>query len=255
MNLKLRAVFVTAMAGLFFMSAHAAELQVVEGFGCNFNPGKGMKDLEDVTAYYVANRAKIASPALQKMRSVVWQPMLGNVEVDLVWFNGNLTYSEWGEVTDAISGSEVGAAIQAKFDEVLTCPASGLAVNEQLFRSDKAFTEDESVTIESFRCTLNPGKTMADSDAAIAAWKPVFAKAVASIGAASYVGRRVPIIGGSGGLDLGYFAVWDDATSYAKGNAAFLADPDNTKSGALFAEAHRCASALFSGRVMVAAPN
>ena len=63
---------------------------------------------------------------------------------------------------------------------------------------------------------------MADSDAAIAAWKPVFAKAVASIGAASYVGRRVPIIGGSGGLDLGYFAVWDDATSYAKGNAAFL---------------------------------
>lgn len=254
MQLKVHAVAITAVASLFFSNAYAAEPQVVAGFGCNFNPGKGLADLEAVTAYYVANRAKIASPALQKMRSVIWQPLLGSVDVDFVWFDSNLTFNEWGEVTDAISGSEVGAAVQAKFDEAITCPGSGLSINQELFRTEKQFAQDGSVVIESFRCNLHAGKTMADSDSAIAAWKPVFDKAVASIGAASYVARRVPAVSGTG-FDLSYLAVWDDASTYAKANTAFAADPDSAKSDALFAAAHTCQNALFTGRVMVAAPN
>lgn len=224
--------------------------QISEGFGCNFLDGKDADDLDKVIEYYTSQRSKIDSPALQKMRSVTWTPILGSVSVDIVWFNGNLTFNEWGEVQDALSGTSVGQAIQARFDTVLDCPGSGLSTSENLFRNDKQFTAGEGVVIESFRCELSPGKTIADSDAAIAEWKPVFADAVAATDAAALVGRRIPLISGSG-FDLTYYAVWDDASAYAAGNSALQADPDNAKSAAMFAAAHRCESALFNGRIVV----
>jgi hypothetical protein len=183
----------------------------------------------------------------------VWTPALGNVPVDLVWFNSNLTFAEWGEVTEALAAD--GSAILDRFNAVMTCPSSGLYANETLFTTlpDKSFEADGSVTIESFRCRLHPGKTMADSDAALAAWKPVFAKAVAAKDAASFVGRRTPIISGAD-VDLGYFAVWDDAVAYSTANEAFDADPAGAKSDGLFAEAHRCDSALFNSRTVVPPP-
>ncbi len=180
--------------------------QVSEGFGCNFLDGKDFDDLDKAIEYYTSQRSKIDSPALQKMRSVTWVPILGSVSVDLVWFNGNMTFNEWGEIQDALSGTSVGQAIQARFDDVVDCPGSGLSTTENLFRSDKQFTAGEGVVIESYRCELSPGKTIADTDAAIAAWKPVFANAVAATDTASIVGRRIPFISGSG-FDLSYYLV------------------------------------------------
>jgi hypothetical protein len=252
---RLTTVLCTAVLASFSISVTAAETNVVEAFGCNFNDGKTMSDLDAVVKYYTAQRSKIASPALQKMVSRVWTPTLGNVPVDLVWFNSNLTYTEWGEVREALVASSTGDAIQARFDAVMTCPSSGLYSNEALFNNldTKPFKDDGRVVIESFRCRLHPGKSMADSDAAIAAWKPVFAKAVASTGAASFVARRLPIISGFD-FDLGYLLVWDDAVAYSTANEAFRADPAGAKSDALFAAAHRCESGLFDSRTVVAPP-
>ena len=249
---KILTVLCTASLASFSISA-TAQTNVVEAFGCNFNDGKTMADLDAVVKFYTAERKKIDSPALQKMVSRVWTPALGNVPVDLVWFNSNLTYTEWGEATDALATS--GAAILERFNAVMTCPSSGLYTNEQLFNSleKQPFKDDGGVVIESFRCKLNPGKSLSDSDAALAAWKPVFTKAVASTGATSFVGRRVPIISGFD-VDLGYLAVWDDAVAYATANEAFDADPAGAESDALFAEAHRCQSALFNSRTLVPPP-
>lgn len=251
----LLAVLCTALA-LVPQIPLAAETNVVEAFACNYNTGKSMKDLQAVTEFYTAQRSKIPSPALQKMVSRIWTPILGNVPYDFVWFNSNLTYREWGEMSKAFAASEVGAAVQAKFDEAATCARSGLFAQEALFNNldSKPFGRNATVVIESFLCTLNDGRTMADSDAAIAAWKPVFEKAVAKTGASSFVGRRVPIIT-SGTFDLTYFGVWADEAAYANGNETFNADPDSRKSGALFATAHRCESALFRGYTLVPPPN
>ncbi len=251
---KLLAVLGTAFLVAFSTSA-TAETNVVEAFGCNFVAGKTMADLEAATKYYVAERSKIASPPLQKMVSRVWTARLGNVPVDFVWFNSNLSYKEWGQMRDALAASEVGAAVQARFDAVATCPSSGLYTNEMLFMNldTKPFKDDGGVVLESFRCRLHPGKTIADSDKALAVWKPVFTKAVAATSASSFVGRRFPIISGFD-FDLSYLAVWDDATAYAAGNEAYRADPDGAKADALFAAAHRCESALFDARTLVAEP-
>lgn len=255
MTRRLTAVLCTVVALSPFFT-HAAETNVVEAFGCNFNAGKTMADLDSVVKYYTAERSKVASPALQKMVSRVWTPQFGNVPVDFVWFNSNLSYTEWGAMRDALAASKVGDAIQARFDSVVTCPGSGLYANEQLFSSleEKPFQDDGSVVIESFRCNLHEGRSMADSDAALAAWKPVFTKAIATTGSASLVARRTPLISGTG-FDLGYLAVWDDNDAYAAGNEAFRADPGSAKSGGLFAAAHRCESALFTSRTVVDAPD
>jgi len=250
---NLTAALLCAAAILFSLSARA-ETNVVEAFGCEFNPGMGMEDLDAVVKYYVAERSKVPSPALQKMVSRIWTPVLGTVPFDFVWFNSNLNYREWGEMTKAFAASAVGTEVSARFDAVATCAGSGLYAQEALFNNlaEKPLKSDP-VVIESFLCTLNEEKSMADSDAAIAAWKPVFEKAVASTGASSFVGRRTPIISGSG-FDLAYFAVWADAVAYADTNEAFRMNPAGAKSDALFAEAHHCNSALFTGHTLVAPP-
>jgi hypothetical protein len=235
----------------FFITAQAADSPaVVEGFGCNFREGKDINDLDKAVDYYKAQRGKIASPELQKMGSVVWIPYRGNVAVDFVWINNNMTLNGWGNSNLAYESSKEGQAVQQKFDEVADCIASGLSTSETLFSTDEELADDDEVLIESYRCHLRPGKTMADSDAAIAEWRPVFAKAAGATNAASIVFRRLPIISGSG-FDLNYVVVWDDTATYAMASSAFLSNPDNTRSGELFAAAHSCESAMFKGRIVV----
>ena len=190
------------------------------------------------------------------MASRVWTPALGSVRYDLVWFNTNLTYKEWGEVTDALATTQVGMDVVARFNSVVTCPNSGLSAQEELYSTleDKPLQDDGRVVVESFRCLLHPGKTMADSDAALDVWKPAFTKAVAATGASVFVARRIPIVSGTG-FDLSYIVAWDDATTYAAGNEAYRADPASANADALFNAAHRCESSLFESRTVVPAPD
>lgn len=256
MTRKLTTALCAAAIAFLSISVRAAETNVVEAFGCKFNEGKTMADLDAVVKYYVAERSKVSSPALQKMVSRVWTPSLGNAPVDLVWFNSNLTYTEWGQVSDVLASSEVGRAIQARFNEVLTCPGSSLWAQDVLFSTleAKPFKDDGTVIVNSFRCRLQPGKTIADTDAAVAAWKPVFEKAVAATGATAIAARRIPIVSGTG-FDLAYIVAWDDNATYAATEEAYRADPGSAKADTLFAAAHTCESALFNSRTVVAEPN
>lgn len=253
--LSLRTITAVLFAILFnvslFITVQAADSPaVVEGFGCNFLEGKGINDLNKAIDYYKTQIAKIDSPELQKMGSVVWIPYRGNVAVDLVWINNNMTLNDWGKSTVAFESSKEGQAAQQKFDEVADCVGSSLETSEVMFSTDKELADDDGVLIEAYRCHLRPGKTIADSDAAIAEWRPVFEKAIKATNVASLVFRRLPIISGSG-FDLSYVAVWDDAVTYAMANSAFLSNPANTRSGELFAAAHSCESAMFKGRIVV----
>lgn len=235
----------------FFATAQAAESPaVVEGFGCNFLDGKDINDLDKAIDYYTARRSKVDSPELQKMGSVVWIPYRGNIAVDFVWINNNITLNGWGKSNLAFESSKEGQTMQQKFDEVADCVGSSLQTTEVLFSTDEDLADDDEVLIEAYRCNLRPGKTMADSDAAIAEWRPVFEKAVEATNAATVVFRRLPIISGSG-FDLSYVLVWDDTATYAMASSAFLSNPANTRSGELFAAAHSCESAMFKGRIVV----
>ena len=231
-----------------------AATNVIEAFACNFLPGKSMDDLRAATDYYTSQRSKIDSPALQKLVSRVWTPAFGAVGFDFVWFNSNMTLSEWGEMRNSYTASSIGAEIQARFDAVSECARSGVYAQAALVinLAEKPITG--GAVIESYTCDLHPGRSLADSDAAIAIWKPVFERAIASTDASSFVARRTPIISGSG-FDLAYFAVWQDTVAFADSNEALRGDPANAESSAAFERAHRCDSALFDSTTMVAAPD
>jgi hypothetical protein len=251
MNIRMLAVTATVLSTLLFCtSARAADAPaVIEIFACNFVVGKTMSDLDKTVDFYQSQRSKMNSPAINKMRSVIWQSMRGRVPYDLIWLNTNLNLSEWGEATAALADTSAGQTVQGRFDEVLVCDASGIYTNDLLYQSEGGLAVDGEFVVESHRCKLNPGKSVADSDHAIDAWRSVFAKATASAKTSAVVLRRLPVISASG-FDLNYVAAWDDVESYANGNSAYRMDPDSATVDARFAQAHVCESALFSGRVV-----
>ena len=244
------AVLCTAFLSQAITARAADSPQVIEGFGCTFLPGKDFDDLDKAIDFFKAQVPKIKSPELQKMGSVLWVPYRGSVNADFIWINTNLTLNEWGRSSVAYYGSEEGRAAEDTFFKVAECPTSGLATNEVLFETEEGFMDNESMLLQSYRCQLHPGKTIADTDAAIAAWKPAFEKAVKTTNAASLVMRRVPLVSGSG-FDLTYATIWDDEAAYGEVNSAYLTDPNGVKADSLFNQAHRCESAMFKARIVV----
>ena len=161
MKTRISAVMITVLSALLFCtSARAADApDVIEAFACNFVAGKNMSDLDRTVDFYQSQRSKMKSPAINKMRSVIWQPMRGRVPYDLIWLNTNISLSEWGAATAALADTSAGQAVQARFDEVLVCDSSGIYTNEMLYRSEGGLATDDEYVIESFRCKLNPGRS------------------------------------------------------------------------------------------------
>jgi len=237
MTIRILAVTTTVLSTLlFFNCARAADAPaVIEAFACNLVAGKTMSDLDKTVDFYQSQRSKMNSSAINKMRSVIWQPLRGRVPYDLIWLNTNLNLSEWGAATAALADSSAGQAVQARFDEVLVCDASGIYTNDLLYRSESGLTEDDEYVVESFRCKLNPGKTVADTDNAIDAWRPVFAKATKSANTPAAVLRRLPVVSATG-FDLNYVVAWDDVEAYANGNSAYRMDPASGTADERFAK-------------------
>ena len=242
-------ILLVATMALASLGAYAASPPVAELFACNFLEGKGMPDLEKALDAYRAAVPKIKSPELQKMRSNLWTPYRATTSYDFVWSNTNVTLDEWGKASLAYDSSKEGPAADAVFFSVAECRASGVVTQEVLFQTKQTIKPDDDVLLESYACTLNPGKTMADSDAAIAVWKPVFAKAATG---ASAVLRRIPVI--SSQYDMFYLAVWDDTVAYASATSAFMADPASNASNDALNAAHRCTGGLWKSRSIVRQP-
>ena len=247
--MKRLAVLLIASITLTSLGAHAASPQVAQLFGCNFLEGKGMADLEKALDAYKAAVPKIKSPELQKMGSNLWLPYRATTPYDFVWSDRNMTLEEWGKLSVAYDSSKEGQAADAVFSGVAKCSAAGLVTSEILFQTKQALQDDDDLLLESYGCTLKPGKTMADVDAALAVWKPVFAKAATG---ASTVLRRIPLLPGQ--YDLMYLAVWDDPAAYAKATSAFMADPGSSASDAALNAVEQCTGGLWKSRSIVRPP-
>lgn len=239
-----------AIAGLLLVvTANAASPPATELYGCNFKDGKDMSDLQKVIDSYSANRAKIGSPELMRMASNVWTKYRGSSPYDIVWANAGLTLEELGKASLAYDSSKEGQATEARFNEVIDCGASGFVLNEVLFQSQEpeGLPEGEEALLESYACQLYPGKTLADTDAAIAAWKGPFEKAVDG---PVLILRRTPVMLGE--FDVMYLGVWRDIAQFTAVSSAFIENPEAAVSNRLFADAHRCQSGLWKVRNVIA---
>ena len=233
---------------LLAVTTHAASPPATELFGCNFKDGKDMADLQKVIDFYSANRSKIGSPELMKMGSNDWTRYRGSSPYDIVWANAGLTLEELGKSNLAYDNSREGQAAEARFNEVIDCGASGFVLNEVLFQNgDFGMQDGSEVLVESYRCQLHPGKTLQDTDVAIAAWRGPFERAVDG---PALVFRRVPVMMGE--FDLMYLAVWQDIAQFTAVASSFSQDPDAAVSNRLFGDAHRCQSGLWKVRNVIA---
>jgi hypothetical protein len=225
--------------------ARAASPNVVEMFACNLNEGKTMADLDKVLAAYPETVEKIGSPEMSKSGANIWLPYRGSAPYDFIWVNNNWTLEEWGKGSLAWDMSKAGPELDVKFFDVATCPTSGVATNEMIFQTKQQLKQDGDILLESYGCKFRPGKTAADSDQAIATWKPVFERAVKG---ASVVMRRFPILPGQ--FDLMYLAVWDDTAAYAEASSAFLADSGSAASNEALNEVQTCTAGLWKSRTV-----
>ena len=86
-------------------------------------------------------------------------------------------------------------------------------------------------------------------------WASAFVAIVLALVFTNLMGGLKGSTSARGGSASDQAVAWDDAAAYANSNEAFRTNPDSVKSDGLFAAAHRCQSALFTSRTMVAAPN
>jgi hypothetical protein len=230
------------------IAVQAASPPATELYGCNFQDGKDMEDLQKVIDFYSENRAKIGSSELMKMGSNVWTQYRGSSPYDIVWANAGLTLEELGKANLAYDSSKEGQTAEARFNEVIDCGASGIVVNEVLFQDGElGLQQGGEVLVESYACQLYPGKTLEDSDAAIAVWKGPFSRAVDG---PALVLRRTPIMMGE--IDLMYLGVWQNIAQFTAVASSFAQDPEAATSNRLFSDAHRCQSGLWKVRNVIA---
>jgi hypothetical protein len=241
------------LAGILALPALPVQAEtptIAELFGCNLREGKTLADLDPVFANFASAVPKVGSRALSAIGSNVWLPYRGNSEFDFVISNFNMTLAQWGEASLAYDASPEGQAADAMLAAVAECPASGLTIQDELFVSKQALAQDDELFVESYRCKLSEGKTMADVDAALAVWKTGYARAATG---ATAVYRRVPLMAGE--YDLFYVAAYDDVGAYARTTDAVLADTaSNGAAQAALGAVHRCTGNLWKVRSIIRPP-
>ena len=104
------------------------------------------------------------------------------------------------------------------------------------------FPADNTATtmLESFRCTLQPGKSLADVRIALEPWKAH----AAAVDLPLDVYMRTPLVSGSD-IDHSYFVVHENAAAYGANMSAWVTHPDTAGIDAMLDEVQDCTNALW----------
>ena len=153
----------------------------------------------------------------------------------------------WQAITDSGMEDEV----DALWGSLETC-RSALTTSELIYDSPdyptRPSTADAKGMLESFRCTLQPGKSMSDLMQAIETWQ-LHAE---SLGLPFDVFMRTPIVSGSS-VTHSYFVTHADATSYGSNISAWRTHPDTAAIDAMLAEVQSCTNTLWRSWQVISA--
>ena len=206
---RLTALF---FAGLTICSfaARAAETQTVrEVFVCNYVNGAGMTELLGARDALVELNAKLG---IENQQAFVWTPYKSNADFDLLWFANHENLNAFGKVADCCNAAEGTAALQAAFGDVVDCNSS-LYFQEQIYDGGELEITQPPAILESFRCTFNDGKGLADLPDALAYWKQTLDDLGSHKSYAAYM--STPFIANTP-VDVGFFAVHPNVQAFAQ---------------------------------------
>ena len=234
---------IVLVAALVAFPAFADETRAVaEIYACDFVEGKGWSDLEEAAEFYNAQLKKLGS-GLEEIGSFAWEPYRGDVPFDFLWSTNSPNLNEMGRMSLIYDASKEGQAADAKFATVATC-RSGVMFQEQIFEADPPDLTN-GYLIESYVCTINPGKDMADVREAIKGWHAYVTKT----GLDNPVWMRTPLIG-SVPWDMSYFVVHKDIADFASGTTDYLTSEGAEANQAALDAVQTCNSALWRGQRM-----
>lgn len=226
-------------------SAESSAPTLRELYACNFLDGKGMSDLEDARDFLVEQIAQIGSADLDNMESFLWTPYKARTEYDFLWFNQYESIAAFGRAETALANRA--AAVNAKFGEVVSCNSS-LSMRQQIYDGGADVVTGDRALLETYACTLNPGKNMDDVTAAIDHWRGVVSGIDGFKNYDAYM--ATPYIANTP-IDLFYLGVHDDVSDFAAHTTAYLDSAGAAEADRRFAEVHDCESGLWWGRIMI----
>jgi len=227
-------------------SAESSAATLRELYACNFVAGKGMSDLDDARDFLVAQIALIGSADLNNMVSFLWTPYKARTEYDFLWFNQYESIAAFGRAETALAARA--DAVNAKFGAVVACDSS-LSTREQIYDGGGGdFVTGNQALLETYACTLNPGKNMDDVAAAVDHWHGVISGINGFENYDAYM--ATPYIANTP-VDLFYLGVHNNVTDFAAHTTAYLDSPGAAEADRRLAEVHDCESSLWWGRIMI----
>lgn len=244
---KLCELFV-AFSVVWTLAANAADTGPVrEFYACNFQDGKNMDDLmaiRDVIARGVENSD---DADLSNQVSFLWKPVKTNGQIDFLWFDMHASLNAMGRAAKAFGNSDAGATVAELAAETVQC-ASGIVTHETIYQGSEQPSGEGPVMVESYRCELRPGKTVADAQQVVESWRGVIDDLS---GFDSFVGyMQTPVVSQSS-ADLYYFLVHADMAEYAARTSTYRTSKGGMEVDIRFDAVQQCESALWTGEVVV----
>jgi len=214
---------------------------VAEVFACTFVDGKNWSDVERAAKSYNAGLKKVGN-GLEEIRSFAWIPYRGNVSFDFLWSRNNPNLNEMARTSMLFQASEEGQISGALFNAVVDCD-SGIAFQEQIFEPKEQSDLSDGYIVESYVCSINPGKDMGDIRKAIKKWHAYVTE----------IGNDVPVFMrtlqiGNFPFDLAYFVVHKDLAAYASSTTNYLTSKGAEATQAALDAVQSCKATLWRGQ-------
>jgi hypothetical protein len=231
------------IAFCFVPAALAAGSPIVEVFGCKLKEGRTMADFDRATAAWAAQADKL--PANASYFAAILKPYRGATMYDVVWIGSNPSMDDWAKagVAGMASSSEMSAL--AGIEAVTSCE-SGLFAETTLYEGLKEKPGDVDALIESFVCSIKPGKTMKDVDAYDAA----LISASKALKLSTYSEYRYSPLYDRRDVQVAYLIVNDDLEAFAKGFDVWMNSKEGQAANAAADSALSCDAALWLGHVI-----
>ena len=162
-------------------------------------------------------------------------------ELSKIW---SIFFQQSYALSMAYQASEQSEVSSALFASVADCE-SGIAFQEVILEAKAQPDLSNGYIIESFVCSINPGKDMGDVRKAIKTWHAYSTK----VGSPGPVIMRTLQVGNFP-FDLSYFVVHQDLTAYAANTTKYLTGKGIESTQAALDKVQSCTGTLWRGQQM-----
>lgn len=238
-------LFVVGCGSTVEVASSAVETGLVrQVFACHFVNGS---DLDDLMAARDNMLAKLPEIGVSPVPAFVWTPFKGNFDYDVLWFDNFENLNAWGADWDIWAASPAAAEVDAAFDAVTDCQ-SALTLRETVYEGPEPLAVDPPGLISSTACRLNEGKNINDVRDVLAALKTTLDGLGTHDSFVAYM--NTPITNASD-IDLYFYGVHPDVSTYAARTTALRTSDAGRALGARFQEVLDCQNSLWYGQPVV----